>query len=197
MSPGPLRIAVIIGSVREGRFGPTVARWFAGEAERHGGVRVDLVDLADHSLPLTMPAHSGALSPATREAHDRLRETLASADAFAVVTPEYNHTAPPALTNTVNWFLDEWKAKPVGLISYGGMGGGLRAAEHLRQVFAEVHATTVRDQISFHNAGAAFGPDGLPLDAAGSERAAKTLLGQLLWWGEALRGARASAPYIG
>ncbi len=67
--------------------------------------------------------------------------------------------------------------------------------EHLRQVFAELHAVTVRDTVSFHNAGASFDDEGTLRDPAGPDAAAKTMLDQLVWWGEALREARATRPY--
>ncbi|OEU85652.1 FMN reductase [Streptomyces abyssalis] len=195
MQDAPIKLAVIIGSVRGGRFSPTVARWFTRQAERHGGVEAELVDLADHPLPLIMPDFGEDLDAPTQSVVDGLAAKLAAADAFVVVTPEYNHSTSPALKNAIDWYLDEWKTKPVGLVSYGGQGGGLRAAEHLRQIFAEVHATTVRDVISFHNSWSDFEADGEPASPEGSEEAAKSLLEQLIWWGSALRDARAKTPY--
>ncbi|MBW5255136.1 NADPH-dependent FMN reductase, partial [Streptomyces sp. P01-B04] len=75
--------------------------------------------------------------------------------------------------------------------------GGLRAVEHLRQVFAELHAVSIRDTVSFHNAGALFDDEGRHRDPVGPDAAAKSLLDQLVWWGRALRGARAAHPYGG
>ncbi|MEU2249778.1 NAD(P)H-dependent oxidoreductase [Streptomyces sp. NPDC019224] len=195
MSNAPLKLAVIIGSVRDGRFGPTVARWFAGQAEQRTDLDVDLIDLAEFPLPLVMPSFGQKPDARTAEIHAALGERLGAADAFVVVTPEYNHTVAPALANTINWYKAPWEAKPVGLISYGGMGGGLRAAEHLRQIFAELHAITVRDMLSFHNAWTSFHEDGEAVSPEGSEAAAKGLLDQLSWWGETLRYARATRPY--
>ncbi|WP_331765263.1 NAD(P)H-dependent oxidoreductase (plasmid) [Streptomyces sp. NBC_01384] len=195
MSNPPLKLAVIVGSIRDGRFGPTVADWFARQAGQREDITVDVIDLADFPLPLVMPAFGQKPDPETAEIHRRLGERLAASDAFAVVTPEYNHTVTPALSNAINWYMDQWMAKPVGLISYGGMGGGLRAAEHLRQIFAEVHAVTVREMLSFHNAWSHFHKDGEPVSPEGSEGAAKSLLDQLAWWGNALRQARAEHPY--
>ncbi|MBU7598186.1 NAD(P)H-dependent oxidoreductase [Streptomyces sp. P38-E01] len=195
MKDDRLRLAVIIGSVREGRFGATVSRWFAREAERHGRFEVETVDLAENALPLVMPGPGGAVDPQSGRNRRALAEHLGAADAFVVVTPEYNHSFPAALKNTVDWFREEWRAKPVGLVSYGGQSGGIRAAEQLRQIFPEMHATTVRDAVSFHNVWEVFGEDGEPVDSEGSAAAAKGLLAQLDWWGSALRDARASRPY--
>ncbi len=83
----------------------------------------------------------------------------------------------------------------MGFVSYGGMAGGLRAVEQLRQVFAELHAVTVRDTVSFHEFWRRFDDSGEPLHAAGCNAAAKVMLDQLAWWGHALADARARRPY--
>jgi NAD(P)H-dependent FMN reductase len=194
---GQLRLAVIVGSVREGRFGPVVSRWFAEEARKHGAYEVDVIDLAEaeHELPVAFTKFGAPMPPAVEAVHTRLSRRLAAADAFVVVTPEYNHSFPAPLKNTIDWFRDEWQAKPAGFVSYGGMAGGQRAVEHLRQVFAELHAVTVRETLSFHMAWERFDRDGRPRDEAGSSDAATRMLRQLEWWGSALREARAKSPY--
>ncbi|GAB3669733.1 NADPH-dependent FMN reductase [Streptomyces sparsus] len=195
MTDSPLRLAVIIGSVRGGRFGPTVAHWFAEQAKEYGRFEVDLIDLVDLPLPLVMPAWGTEPDQETARHEQELSRRLGAADAFVVVTPEYNHSFPAALKNTIDWFREEWQAKPVGLVSYGGQGGGIRATEQLRQVFPEMHAVTVRDALSFHNAWDVFGADGQPVDAEGAAGAAKGMLGQLDWWGTVLRQGRTQRPY--
>jgi NAD(P)H-dependent FMN reductase len=191
----PLRIALIIGSVREGRFGPTVARWFAGQAAQRDDLAVDVVDLADIPLPMELPRLEGGPQPTASRALERLTPHLAAADAFVVVTPEYNHSFPASLKNAIDWHEVEWQAKPVGFVSYGGISGGLRAVEQLRLVFAELHAVTVRDTVSFHVAWERFGPDGRPRCPDGCAAAAKTMLDQLVWWARALHDARAVHSY--
>ncbi|MFD9322379.1 NADPH-dependent FMN reductase [Streptomyces sp. NPDC060053] len=187
-----LRLAVIVASTRDGRFGPTVAHWFAGRAEQYGGLRVDLVDVAAHPLPLTLTSSPDARTSAVLA---EVTPRLAGADAFVVVTPEYNHSFPAGLKNLIDWHYTQWQAKPVGFVSYGGLAGGLRAVEHLRLVFAETHAVTVRETVSFHNAWDQFGEDGAPTGRSGADTAAKVLLDQLTWWAEALRSARTRHPY--
>ncbi|MER7585234.1 NAD(P)H-dependent oxidoreductase [Kitasatospora sp. NPDC097691] len=193
---GRLRVAVIVSSVREGRLGPAVAQWFLGVAEGHGGgMDFDVVDLAEVDLPLAMPAWGGEPSARAAAALGAVSTRLAEADAFVVVTPEYNHSFPAALKNLIDWHREEWQAKPVGFVSYGGLGGGLRAVEQLRLVFAELHSVTMRDSVSLHGPWSGLGPDGTPLDTAVCEGAAKGMLGQLDWWARALRSARAEHPY--
>jgi NAD(P)H-dependent FMN reductase len=112
-----------------------------------------------------------------------------------VVTPEYNHGYPASLKQAIDLGGREWWAKPVAFVSYGGISGGLRAVEQLRQVFAELHAVTVRDTVSFHGAHGCFDDSGSPRDPSGRNAAAKTMLDQLAWWAYALRDARAVRPY--
>jgi NAD(P)H-dependent FMN reductase len=97
------------------------------------------------------------------------------------------------LKHAIDHAYAEWHAKPVGFVSYGGMSGGLRAVEQLRQVFSEFHTVTVRDSVSFHNVHRE------PEEARGWEGAgdaAQTMLRQLAWWGATLRQARSATPYV-
>lgn len=144
----PLHVALVIGSNRHGRFGPVVADWLLDRLRDRDDLVPAIVDVAETDLPTTM-----APSPEVTAALASVTPKLASADAFVVLTPEYNHSYPAGLKNLIDWHFTEWQAKPVALVSYGGISGGLRAVEHLRQVFAELHAVTVRDTVSFHNAG--------------------------------------------
>ena len=192
MPTDPLRLAVITSSVREGRFGPTVSDWITSVARERTDLSVDAIDLADHPLPHRLSARPG---PRTARALAGLSPRLADADAFAVVTPEYNHSFPASLKALIDWHGTQWRAKPVGFVSYGGMSGGLRAVEQLRQVFAELHAVTVRDVVSFHNCWGLFDEAGAPRDPVGAVTAATKLLDRLHWWGQALREARDKRPY--
>jgi NAD(P)H-dependent FMN reductase len=80
--------------------------------------------------------------------------------------------------------------KPVGFVSYGGISGGLRAVEHLRQVFAELRAVGLRDTVSFAKAWNRFEPDGRLGDPQDAEQAIIRLLGQLDRWAVFLRDLR-------
>lgn len=190
----PLRIAVIIGSTRNGRFGPVVADWVVGHIDQRDDMRADLVDLVETPMPTVFPAFGQAPSEEVGALLGAVSPRLAAADAFVIVTPEYNHSFPAPLKNAIDWHNEQWHAKPVGFVSYGGMAGGLRAVEQLRVVLAELHAVTIRNTVSFHNYGQIFGSDGKPTDP-GSDVAAKSMLDQLTWWARALREARRVRPY--
>ncbi|GGW24065.1 NADPH-dependent FMN reductase [Streptomyces xantholiticus] len=197
MSEKNLRLAVIVGSVRQGRFGPVVARWFTEQAQLHGRFTVDLIDLADTPLPLDLPPLPPALQPEMDRPAEMagLTRNIADADAIVVVTPDYNRSFPASLKAAIDWHYTEWQAKPIGFVGYSGGSGGLLAIEQLRQVFGELHAHTVRDVVSFPRYYELFGPDGTLIDPEGPNGAAKAMLDQLLWWGSVLRDARRDRPY--
>lgn len=183
----PLRLEVIIGSVRAGRFAPVVSEWFLRSARTDRRFDVGVIDLVDTALSADF-----AVTPEV----EAFRARLAAADAFVVVTAEYNHGYPAALKNAFDSAKVEWRAKPVGFVSYGGLSGGLRATEQLRQVVAEVHMVSIRETVSFHQAKKKFGADGNTDDGAAID-AAERLLTQLAWWARALKNARDSDPYPG
>ncbi|MGW5737137.1 MULTISPECIES: NADPH-dependent FMN reductase [Streptomyces] len=188
----PLRVAVIVGSNREGRFGPIVADWLLARIQEHGDFEVDVIDLADSHLPTSLSFNP---SPETLAELGKVTPKLAAADAFVVLTPEYNHSYPASLKSLIDWHNAEWQAKPLAFVSYGGLSGGLRAVEHLRPVFAELHTMTIRDTVSFHNAGGQFADDGTHKDPTAANAAAKSMLDQLHWWAWALRSAKEVRPY--
>ena len=187
-----LRLAVIIGSTRKGRFGPTVANWFAQQAAKRADLDVDVIDLVTAGLPPTLtdtdeprPAAVAVLAP-----------RLAAADAFAVVTPEYNCSFPAPLKTALDWYYEEWHAKPVAIVAYGRESGGLYAVAQLRQVFTELQAVTIRNTVTLPCYWEQFAADGSgPRPGTGYDAAAKLLLDQLVWWGQALRDARTKHPY--
>ena len=183
----PLRLVLIIGSVREGRFAPVVAEWFLRRARADGAFDVDVIDLVDTPLPADL-----VVTDAVRE----YRARLAAADAFVVVATEYNHGYSGALKTAFDSAKHEWRAKPVAFVSYGGLSGGLRATEQLRQVVAELHMVSIRETVSFHQAKKRFDADGEVDDGAAID-AAERMLRQLAWWGTALRTARAADSYPG
>jgi NAD(P)H-dependent FMN reductase len=183
MSGRKLQLAIIIGSTRDGRWGDKVAHWFADEARRRPDLLVDVVDLAEVELPAALPMQHTPAVQAYAERIDR-------ADAVVVVTPEYNHSYPASLKQGIDVLNTPWRRKPVGFVSYGGLSGGLRAVEHLRQVFAELHAVTIREAVSLHRHPLLFDESGNLIDPTGPAAAAKVMLDDLVWWASALRTAR-------
>lgn len=183
----PLRLEVIVASTRPGRFAPVVADWFLRTARARAEFDIGVLDLVEIPLPVDLTE-----TPEVAW----FRKRLAAADAFVAVTSEYNHGYPASLKIALDSAKHEWRAKPIGFVSYGGMSGGLRAVEQLRQVVAEIHMVSVRESVSFHRAKKQFDAAGNTGDGAAIDGADR-MLGQLAWWGRVLREARATDPYPG
>src|SRR5579863_6031254 len=175
----PIKVGLVYGSTRQGRFCETVARWTAGKIAAREGFAVEIIDPA---------ADKGAETTS-------LNQRIASCDAFVVVTPEYNHGYPAPLKSLIDSVGPEWHAKPVAFVSYGGVSGGLRAVEQLRQVFAELHMVTMRDSVSFAGAWEQFDEAGKLRHPERHRRSMTAMLDRLQWWAIALRSARQAMPY--
>lgn len=182
-------IGVILGSIREGRINDRVAFWVIRQLEHHG-FATRTIDPADPGL---LPVQTG--DPA---AIQRLRDRMADLDGFVIVTPEYNHAEPGPLKTLIDSVTTEWWARPVGLIGYGGISGGLRALEALRIILAELHTVALRDTVSFTSPWRKFDELGHITDAndaAAAEAAMAVFAHRLDWWADALAHARHAKPY--
>lgn len=145
--PKPV-LQIIIGSTRPGRIGPAVAEWFAAQAREHGGFDVEVVDLAAMALPLFDEPNHPRLQRYTHEHTKRWSETVLRGDAYVFVMPEYNYGINGALKNAIDYLNVEWHHKPVSFVSYGGVSGGLRAVQMLKQVVTALKMVPVQAAVT-------------------------------------------------
>ena len=143
--PGdPLRVLVVIGTTRDGRFGSHIRSWVLASLRARPGFDVDVLDLRDHPLPFfdgTPPAR--APREYANDAVAAVGRQIDAADAYVVVTGEYNHGYPAVLKNLLDWTFPEWQRKPVGFVGWGNVGGA-RAIEQLREVVIEMEMAPIR-----------------------------------------------------
>src|SRR6478672_2883118 len=130
----PIKVGIVIASTRPGRVGLSVGEWVRDRAAEHEGFEVKVLDLAEINLPfMDEPNH-----PRLRQyIHQHTKDWSAAVDdldAFVFVLPEYNYGMTAPLKNALDYLSQEWQYKPVGLVSYGGLAGGTRAAQMLKQV---------------------------------------------------------------
>ena len=190
------RIAVIIGSTRDTRFGEKPARWIYELAAKRSDWEVELVDLRDFDLPMFNEKASNHWLPSADPHAVAWQKKLASFDGFIFVTPEYNRSVPGALKNALDQAYDEWVRKPAAILAYGSVGGA-RAAEHLRTIAVELQMVPVRSGV--HIGMADFFkviPSGGNAPISEIEDhilpAAKAMLDDLDWWTRATMVARAT-----
>lgn len=136
-------VQVIIASTRPGRVGEPTGRWIAERAEKHGGFDVEIVDLAEVDLPMFAEPKHPARGEYTLQTTRDFSALIDRSDAFVIVFPEYNHSYNAALKNALDHLNREWRGKPVGLVSYGGVAAGARAAVALEPVLVALQMRIV------------------------------------------------------
>jgi NAD(P)H-dependent FMN reductase len=184
-------LQIVVASTRRGRKGPAVAAWFHALALRHGRFDVELVNLAEVGLPLLdEPGHPKL----GRYVHEHTRAwsaTVARADAFVFVTPEYNTGAPPSLLNAIDHLHREWAYKPAGFVSYGGISGGTRGVQMAKQVLTTLRVVPLIEAVALPFFAEQLDPQtGAFAATERQERAAGEMLDELRRWAEALRPLR-------
>jgi NAD(P)H-dependent FMN reductase len=141
------RIAIVVGSTRRGRRSELVAHWVAKLADKRDDAEFVVLDLAEMDLPMFDDENPPSLGKPPRDPRvKRWSAEVAACDGFVFITPEYNHSVPGVLKNAIDHLFHQWHHKAAGFVSYGS-AGGVRAAEHLRLVLAEVKVATVRSQV--------------------------------------------------
>lgn len=170
---------IILGSTRQGRRGEVVAKWVKAAAEADGRIELDYVDLRE----LNLPWFDEPMSPFTirdtgvaytHSEGEAWAQRVGRAEAFLIVTPEYNHGYPGILKNALDWVGREWGDKPVAFVSYGNITGGAGSVEQLRQVTNELGLIQVANAIYFPGiARGAFNEQGQPAQNGANENLKK------------------------
>jgi NAD(P)H-dependent FMN reductase len=183
---------VVVASTRPGRTGYSVGQWFSTLAAAHGGFDVRLVDLAEVTLPMFDEPNHPRLGQYVHQHTKDWSASVGAADAFVFVTPEYNHGMPAALKNALDYLHHEWRYKPVGFVSYGGVAAGTRAVQMTKPVVAALKMTPVSESVNIPFVQQFVDDDGLLQPNEVMEASAKSMLDELLRYADALRPLRAA-----
>jgi NAD(P)H-dependent FMN reductase len=182
------KIQIIIGSTRPNRVAPQIAQWALAQAQKRSDAEFELVDIADFDLPLYNEPLPPKMGNYQFDYTKKWAERVAEADGYVFVTSEYNHSIPASLKNALDYVYAEWNNKSAGIISYGS-ASGVRAAEHLRQIAAELqladvsHNTLISMHTDFEN-WSTFKP------SEALEKSVSGLFDQTVAWAEALAPLR-------
>lgn len=183
----PLRIPVVIGSVRRGRRSIRAAR-FALDRLTAAGADATLVDLAELDLPIMEERLHMRDDPPPGLV--RFSETVAAADAVVIVSPEYNGSMPGVLKNALDYIYGEWFRKPVGIVTVSAGGfGGVQLHNHLQLLFLRLKALPVA-HMAVSSVSRTFGEDGEPREAH-YEKSFAGFIDTLDWYARAIGAAAA------
>jgi NAD(P)H-dependent FMN reductase len=196
------KLQVIVGSTRPTRTADLVVPWVVSRASAHRGFDVEVIDLRDWPLPY-FAEHMGTIGdfsdptysePIVKAWNNKVKE----ADAYIVVTPEYNHSLPGVLKNAIDsvFVSFAFRNKPVAAVGYSSsIGAGIRAIEHLAHVVIEAEAVPLRNSVVIPFVTSAFDERGEPLNPVANV-SLDIMLDDLAWWSPILEAARAAGELI-
>lgn len=187
------KIAVLVGSVRSDRYGIHVARWIALKLKERNH-EVYFIDPMEMQLPLLDRMYKEMKNPEPK--YQNLHNMILGSDGYVPVTPEYNHTTSSALKNMLDYCLEEYFFKPSAIVSYSvGHFGGINAAQHLRQIFAELGAPSISSSFQIPNVHEVFDKSGNLFDKE-YDRRIKRFLDEFDWYVAAFKNQRSQGtPY--
>jgi NAD(P)H-dependent FMN reductase len=185
-------LQIIVGSTRPVRAGEPIAAWFHGLAREVGTFETELLDLAEIDLPFLNERAHPRLQKYEHPKTQAWSSTIARGDAYVMVTPEYNHSFPAALKNAIDFLHAEWRSKPVGFVSYGGISGGTRAVHALKPVVTALGMVAVPEAVNVGFFSQRI-KDGRFDPAPETVQAGHAMLGSLLAWAKATEPLRAPA----
>lgn len=197
-----LKIKIIVGTTRQNRFSERAASYIHQEAIKQKNVDVEVLDLREYPLPffdesITPTMFESAKHEYTNEVAKKWTSKIDEADAFIIVTAEYNHGYPAVLKNALDYVFKEWNRKAVGFVGYGNAGGA-RAIEQLREVVVELQLAPIRHAIHIpgdvymaaRNEDIPVNPELFKPLREGRVDRVETFFSDLLWTAKALKDAR-------
>lgn len=188
-----IRLMLIVASTRTGRKGPAVADWVRRVVSADPTWQIDFVDLAELALPFLDEPEHPRLRKYTHEHTRAWSRRVDQAEAFLVVTPEYNYGPAPALINAFDFVWQEWAYKPMAFVSYGGASGGTRSVQALKGVATALRIMPLPEAVSIPFFARFLGEDGRFTPEPGIVASATPMLSELRKWALALRTIREPA----
>lgn len=185
------KIAVIVGSTRQGRFADNPANWIYEQAKSRGDVEVEIVDLRDFPLPFFDEKASPAWVPSTSEVAQKWQKKIEGFDGFIFTAAEYNRGPTAVLKNALDYAYPQWVKKTAAFVGYGGTGGA-RAVEQLRLNAVELQMAPIRAGVHIQWAVMSEVMEGKKKlgEFDFLNQTAQDMLDQLVWWTRALIEAR-------
>ncbi len=189
-----IKILVVVGSTRRGRFCEKPAQWILHLLEKRSEVSARLLDLRSFPMPFFDENVSPARAVPGTYGDDVVRKWSAAVgdgDGFIFVSPEYNHGPPAVLKNALDWLYKEWNRKPAAFVSYGGVGGA-RSVQQLREISIELQMAPIRSAVHLPMATLYTHFQGGDVEAAlgQHDKTGNVLIDDLLWWASCLKLAR-------
>lgn len=129
-----MNIVIISGSPRQGSLSHRTAIFLSNHLQKTSGHKINLVSLQEWHVPPIQDVWTSINKVPTE--FQSLYSTISEADAFILVTPEYNGSYSPAMKNLLDHFPKQHH-KPFGIVTCSpGAMGGIRASQQMQLLTA-------------------------------------------------------------
>lgn len=183
-------LKIITSTTRPGRSGVAVEKWFTALAKTKTEFKVELLDLSVINLPFMDEPNHPRMQKYQHEHTKQWSAKINEADAFIIVLGEYNFGFPAPIKNALDFLFNEWMHKPVGFVSYGGVSGGLRATQMLKQVVTTMSMVPITAQVNIPFFAKLIDENGVFQANEVIIKSAEHALVELKKWSEALKPMR-------
>ncbi len=180
-------LKIISSTVRPGRKGPVIAAWIAEKAKQNGNFNVEVIDLGELNLPMMNEANHPIMRKYELDHTKKWSATIEEADAFIFVTAEYDYNYPAPLRNALEYLVHEWAYKAAGIVSYGGVSAGTRAANSLKADLITMAIVPLTQGVNFPFYAQLINDKNEFVPNETSHKAAESMLREIIRWTKGLK----------
>lgn len=187
-----MNLKIITSTTRPGRKGTAVAAWILDVARAYGQFNVALLDLADIGLPLLDESAHPRLKKYEHDHTKSWSKQINEAEAFIIVLAEYNYGMPAPIKNAIDYLYHEWRHKPIGFVSYGGVSGGIRSLQMIKQVVTGLNMMPIAESVTLPGFSKFIDENGKFKAEEIHTKSANTMLQELQKWTKVMQQLRKS-----
>jgi NAD(P)H-dependent FMN reductase len=184
------KIKVINSTIRPGRKSPIIANWITSYINEQNVFEAEFLDLGEINLPLMNEPNHPILKNYEHDYSKKWSAKIEEADAFIFVTAEYDYNYPAPLRNAIEYLYHEWAFKAAGIVSYGGISAGTRAATNLKSDLSVLRVVPIPVGVPIPFFSQFINDEGEFVPNEATLKAAETMLAELLRWTKGLKSVR-------
>ncbi len=182
-----VNISIISSSIRPERNSHRVVLYFKKYLEENGLAKPEILDLKEYNFPLFENTLKTQKNPASNLI--AFTEKIKLSNGIIIVTPEYNGSYPASLKNVIDVLYEEWKHKPIAIVTVSaGPFGGSQALVALQFTLWKMKAWTIPAMFSVPLVQTAYDEKGNAADKVATDKLASIFIKELLWCVEADMG---------
>lgn len=185
-----MNLKIITSTTRLERKGIAVANWIYSLSKQENKFDTELLDLATINLPMMDEPNHPRLGNYQHQHTKDWSAKISSADAFIIILGEYNYGFPAPIKNAIDFLFKEWMYKPVGIVSYGGISGGTRSTQMLKQVLTTLQMMPINQGVTIPFFAKQINTEGKFVADEAQTKAAIAMIAELQRWATSMKELR-------